>query len=461
MTSDELTWLPAWRIREMIGDKEVSASEVVDHFLSRIDEFDPTLKAFKHLDADGARQQAKEADQAVDRGDHLGPLHGIPISVKEHIAVAGLPVLMLGGSGPDRTARFDDLGIARLREAGAIIVGTNTMMGTSPPGPGQFNWEREARNPWDPSRAPGWSSSGGAATAAARLLPITIGSDGGGSTRLPAAYSGVVGVHPTAGLVPTYNPAVQMRRNPTGTIGPLARDVTDAAITLQAMAGPDGRDFDCIQGPPDDYLARIDEGIDGLRLAWTDDYGFAQMYAFEESPRVIAAVRAATLPVVTGLGATVHTTETAWEDFFPGLITNYLFGGPTGTSERPDRQSWIDAMELRNRNWSKFRSLFAESDLLLSPTTQLLAPTIEDWAARWSGTGPVPFPHGTFAPHYTSHTHMFNWLGFPAVSVPCGSLDGLPVGLQVVGWPGSEATIFRFAQAYAKANPRTERPPVS
>jgi Asp-tRNA(Asn)/Glu-tRNA(Gln) amidotransferase A subunit family amidase len=462
MTSEELTWLPAWRIREMIGDKEVSASEVVDHFLSRIDEFDPTLKAFKHLDADGARQQAKEADQAVDRGDHLGPLHGIPISVKEHIAVAGLPVLMLGGSGPDRTARFDDLGIARLREAGAIIVGTNTMMGTSPPGPGQFNWEREARNPWDPSRAPGWSSSGGAATAAARLLPITIGSDGGGSTRLPAAYSGVVGVHPTAGLVPTYNPAVQMRRNPTGTIGPLARDVTDAAITLQAMAGPDGRDFDCIQGPPGDYLARIDEGIDGLRLAWTDDYGFAQMYAFEESPRVIAAVRAATLPVVTGLGATVHTTETAWEDFFPGLITNYLFGGgPTGTSERPDRQSWIDAMELRNRNWSKFRSLFAECDLLLSPTTQLLAPTIEDWAARWSGTGPVPFPHGTFAPHYTSHTHMFNWLGFPAVSVPCGSLDGLPVGLQVVGWPGSEATIFRFAQAYAKANPRTERPPIS
>jgi aspartyl-tRNA(Asn)/glutamyl-tRNA(Gln) amidotransferase subunit A len=272
----------------------------------------------------------------------------------------------------------------------------------------------------------------------------------------------VVGVHPTAGLVPTYNPAVQMRRNPTGTIGPLARDVTDAAITLQAMAGPDGRDFDCIQGPPGDYLARIDEGIDGLRLAWTDDYGFAQMYAFEESPRVIAAVRAATLPVVTGLGATVHTTETAWEDFFPGLITNYLFGGgPTGTSERPDRQSWIDAMELRNRNWSKFRSLFAESDLLLSPTTQLLAPTIEDWAARWSGTGPVPFPHGTFAPHYTSHTHMFNWLGFPAVNVPCGSLDGLPVGLQVVGWPGSEATIFRFAQAYAKANPRTERPPIS
>jgi aspartyl-tRNA(Asn)/glutamyl-tRNA(Gln) amidotransferase subunit A len=463
MTSDDLTWLPAWRIREMVGGKEVSATEVVEHFLSRIEEFNPTLKAFKHVDAEGARQQAKEADQAVDRGDQLGPLHGIPISVKEHIAVAGLPVMSLGGSGADRTARFDDLGVARLRDAGAIIVGTNTMMGTSSPGPGQFNWEREARNPWDPSRAPGWSSSGGAATAAARLLPIAIGSDGGGSTRLPGAYSGVVGVHPSAGLVPTYYPSLQVRRDPTGTIGPLARDVTDAAITLQAMAGPDGRDFDCIQSPPGDYLARIDEGIEGIRLAWTDDYGFAQMYAFEESPRVIAAVRSATLPVVSGLGATVHTTDMVWEDFWPGYTTtNYLFGGgPTGTAQRPERQRWIDAMELRNRNWSKFRSLFADHELLLSPTSQLLAPTIEDWAARWSGTGPVPFPHGTFAPHYTSHTHMFNWLGFPAVNVPCGSIDGLPVGLQVVGWPGSESTIFRFAQAYAKANPRTERPPIS
>ncbi|HUZ09201.1 MAG TPA: amidase [Acidimicrobiales bacterium] len=460
--ADELTWLPAWRIRKLVVSGDVSAVEVTDHFLGRIEELDPVLRAFKHVDAVGAREQARQADEATRLGEDLGPLHGIPISVKEHIAVAGMPIMALG-VGPDRTARFDDLGVARLRSAGAVIVGTNTMMGTSAPGPGQFNWDREARNPWDPARAPGWSSSGGAATAAARLLPIAIGSDGGGSTRLPGAYSGVFAVHPTAGLVPSYNPAAQVRMNPTGTIGPMARDVTDAAITLQAMAGPDGRDFDCMQATPPDYLSRLDDGVEGLRLAWTDDYGFTPMYAFEESPRVITAIRETTVPVVRSLGAVVQTADAVWEDFWPGYVTtNFLFGGgPTGSVQRPGRQQWIDAMELRGRNWATFRALFADHDLLLSPTSQLLAPTIEDWAARWGGNGPVPFPHGTFAPHYTSHTHMFNWLGFPAVNVPVGFVDGLPVGLQVVGWPGSEDTILRFAQAFLRANPREEHPAVS
>lgn len=459
--NDELTWMPAWRIRELIVKREISALEVLGHFLARIEEFDPVLKAFKHLDADGARQQAKIAD-ARGNGDP-GPLHGIPISVKEHIAVAGTPVMALLGDGSERKARSDDLAVARLRSAGAIIVGTNTMMGTSAPGPFQFNWDREARNPWDASRAPGWSSSGSAATAAARLLPIAIGSDGGGSTRLPGAYSGVIGMHPTAGLVPSYNPSLRVRMNPTVTVGPLARDVTDVAVTLQAMSGPDGRDFDCVQTPPPDMLSHLDDGVAGFRLTWTDDYGFAGMYAFDESPRVITAVREATLPVVRTLGAVVEEVRGDWEDFWPGYVTGqFLFGGgPTGTLERPDRETWSNAMESRGRNWSAFRELFDRSDLLLSPTSQLVAPTIEEWAEWWSGTGPVPFPHGTFAPHYTSHTHMFNWLGFPAASVPCGFVSGLPIGLQVVAWPGSEDKILRFAQAFLSSSPREEHPTVS
>ncbi|MGD9797918.1 MAG: amidase [Acidimicrobiia bacterium] len=460
--SDELTWAPAWQIRERIAKGELSAVEVLDHFLGRIEEHDPVLKAFRHVDHEGARAQAAAADAAVKRGDELGSLHGIPISVKEHIAVAGLPVMMVGAAGgADRKARNDDLGIARLRDAGAVIVGTNTMMGTQAPAPGQYNWEAEARNPWDPTRAPGWSSSGGAATAAARLLPIAIGSDGGGSTRLPGAYSGVIGVHPTAGLVPSFNYSVKMRRNPTGTIAPLARDSVDAAITMQAMAGPDGRDFDCIQTDPPDYLAHLDDGIEGMRLAWTDDYGFASMYAFDESPRVIAAVRDAARGL-TALGATLEPTGETWEDFFPGLAgTSFLFAPPSVASPMPETAAWVAAIDVRDRNWRTFREVLRTHDVLVSPTTQLLAPTIEDWAARWAGDGPVPFPHGTFAPHYTSHTHMFNWLGFPALSVPCGFVDGLPVGLQLVGWPGSEDTLFRVAHAFLKANPRDERPPVS
>ena len=446
--NDELTWMPAWRLRELMAKRDVSALEVTDHFLGRIEELNPVLKAFKHVDAKGARQQASHADAQL--GGASGPLHGIPISVKEHIAVADMPLMALFGDGTEHIASHDDLAVTRLRSAGAIIVGTNTMMGTSAPGPFQFNWEHEARNPWDPSRAPGWSSSGGAATAAARLLPIAIGSDGGGSTRLPGAYSGVIGMHPTAGMVPIYNPGLPVRMNPTVSLGPLARDVTDIALTLQAMSGPDGRDFDCLQTPPPDMLSHLDDGITEFRLAWTDDYGFAEMYAFDESPRVIAAVREATLPTVHSVGAAIEEISTVWEDFWLGYVTSqFLFGGgPTGTMERPQRDAWIAAMESRGRNWETFSEVFAENDLLLSPTSQLLAPKIEDWAEWWSGTGPVSFPHGTFAPHYTSHTHMFNWLGFPAASLPCGFVDGLPIGLQVVGWPGSEDKILRFAQAF-------------
>jgi amidase/aspartyl-tRNA(Asn)/glutamyl-tRNA(Gln) amidotransferase subunit A len=205
--SEDLTWEPAWRLRERIGAKEISPSEVTEHFLGRIEEHDPTLHAFRVLNADGAREQAARADKAVLDGDELGPLHGIPLSVKEHVAVAGFP--LLGSGYPEKVSTRDSLGVERLRDAGAIVFGTNTMMytnGLRTDAEGKmvmaFDWDREARNPWDPTRVPGWSSSGGAAATAAGLIPLAIGTDGGGSTRLPAAYSGVVGLHPTTNLIP-------------------------------------------------------------------------------------------------------------------------------------------------------------------------------------------------------------------------------------------------------------------
>jgi Asp-tRNA(Asn)/Glu-tRNA(Gln) amidotransferase A subunit family amidase len=164
------------------------------------------------------------------------------------------------------------------------------------------------------------------------------------------------------------------------------------------------------------------------------------------------------------LGASLEPVDEVWEDFFPGIIaTGHLFRPmvPGPAPQRPSREAWTAAMDLRQRNWTRFRALFRDYDLLISPTTQLLPATMEDWAARWGGKGPRPFPHQAFAPHYTSHTHMFNWLGFPAVSVPAGFVDGLPVGLQIVGWPGSDAKVLRAAQAFSKAYPRPERPPIS
>jgi Asp-tRNA(Asn)/Glu-tRNA(Gln) amidotransferase A subunit family amidase len=464
--ADELTWMSASEMRVLIGKGEVSPVEITDHFLARIEEFNPTLKAFRSLDVAGARDQARRAEAAVRNGDELGSLHGIPVSVKEHIAVAGHPLMGVGF--PEPVSTRDALGVQRLRDAGAIMFGTNTMMytnGLREDANGQmimaFDWDAEARNPWDTTRVPGWSSSGGAAATVAGLIPLAIGTDGGGSTRLPAAYSGVFGLHPTTTLIPWADYDRPQVSPMMMSMGPLARHVGDAAIALQAMAGPDGRDFTCMQSEPPDYLAAIDAGVDGMRFAWTDDFGFTEMYAQAESPRVIAAVRTAAQKLA-GIGATVEPSTEAWEDFFPGFAAStYLY--PTGGARppRPTPEHWEAALDTRKRNYDRFRAVLADHELILSATTQLLPRTIEEWAEVWTTGGANFEPHGLFAPVYTSHTHRFNWLGFPAASVPCGFVDGLPVGLQLVGLPGNEATIFRVANAFQQAFPQPEHPPVS
>jgi Asp-tRNA(Asn)/Glu-tRNA(Gln) amidotransferase A subunit family amidase len=464
--ADELTWMPASEMRVLIGKGEVSPVEVTDHFLGRIEELNPTLKAFRSLDVASARDQAQRAEDAVRRGEELGLLHGIPVSVKEHIAVAGHPLMGVGFPEPISTR--DALGVQRLRDAGAVVFGTNTMMytnGLREDADGKmimaFDWDAEARNPWDTTRVPGWSSSGGAAATAARLIPLAIGTDGGGSTRLPAAYSGVFGLHPTTTLIPWADYDRPQVSPMMMSMGPLARHVGDAAIALQAMAGPDGRDFTCMQSDPPDYLATIDGGVDGMRFAWTDDFGFTEMYAQAESSRVIAAVRAAALGLAK-IGATVEPSDAAWEDFFPGFAAStYLY--PTGGARppRPAPEQWASALDTRKRNYDRFRAVLAGHDLLLSATTQLLPRTVEEWADAWTVGGSNFQPHGLFAPVYTSHTHMFNWLGFPAASVPCGFVDGLPIGLQLIGLPGDEVTILRVANAFQQSFPQLDHPPAS
>ena len=453
----DLSWTPAWRIAEMIREKTISPVEVTEHFLGRIETLNPSLHAFIYLDASGARAQAKAAEAAVMRGDALGPLHGVPTAVKDHIPVAGMPF----HEGPP--AKHTHFGVERLQTAGAIVLGGNSMM-TSGGGGGMkeagvfagFNWEAEALNPWNTAKVPGWSSSGGAASVAAGMIPFAIGSDGGGSTRLPAAYSGVIGVHPTGGLIPEVNYA--QPRPPAGlTVGPMTRDVRDAALVLQVMAGPDGRDPFSIQAEPGDYLAQLDAGLGGLRLAWTDDFGFASRYHPAEGPRVIAHVREQAL-ALAGRGARVEVTAEVWEDFWPGRMAQWQAYTPSPGLPVPNEEEMAAGFEVRGRNWDRFRRLFKSHDLVLSVTTPRVAMDIPEWEAAWTSAG-ATYPNGSFMGCYISHTELFNWMKFPAVSVPAGFVDGLPVGLQIAGPAGSEAAIFRVAQAFAAAFPQTKRPP--
>lgn len=462
--TSELHWLSAEALRAALVRRELSAAEVVEHFLARADALDPTLHVYAELDREGARAQARAADAALRAGERPGPLHGIPTAIKDHIAVAGLRGHQTGDA-PAPVAPADSFPVARLRAAGAIILGTNSMLGSGGGGAlagegifAPFNWEAEARSPWDTRRVPGWSSSGGAAAVAAGILPFAIGSDGGGSTRLPAAYCGVVGMHPTGGLIADVDYA--RPRPPAGiTVGPLAREVRDAALVTQVMAGPDGRDPFCIDDEPDDFLAHIEDGVVGMRLAWTDDFGFARRYAAAESERVIALGRAAAQRL-TGLGARVDETREVWDDIMPGRMAQWLAYYPTPGLALPPPEVMRAGFEARGRNWDRFRALFGTHDLILSVTSQRVTQPIAEWEAAWTSEGPS-YPGGSFLGSYCSHTDMFNWLRFPAISVPCGFVDGFPVGLQIAGPRGSEAKIFRAAQAFQAAFPQPERPPVS
>lgn len=463
--SEQITWLPAWRIRELIAKREISPVEVTEHFLGRIEEHDAKIKAFAYVDRAGALEQARRAEQAVRAGEDLGLLHGIPVSVKGHIFVRGLPSFDMGTLTNIAAAPRDDVQVERLRAAGAIVVGTNTLMGsgsdvaaaTAGDPRRMFNWDVEARNPWDTTRVPGWSSSGTAAAVAARLVPIGLGSDGGGSTRLPAAYSGVFGIVATPGRIPWIHPSSPTIAL-TASTGPMCRDVLDGALATQAMAGPDGRDFFSLHDEPDDYAAHIDDGVVGMRFAWSDDLGYASAYAGPESPRVIAAIREAAHGFGR-IGASVDTTGETWDDFWDGFqLINRVFGsGGRGVGQMPTPEEFWASMETRGRNVDRFTRLFEDYDALLTPTSQLTARTVENWNDCWTVNSPN-YPHGSFAGTYTSHVMLFNWLAMPAFSVPAGFVDGLPVGLQIVGKRGSEAKLFTIARAFQQFS-GDERPP--
>ncbi|MCA1307395.1 amidase [Microbacterium esteraromaticum] len=467
-TELDLTWMPAWRIRELIGDRVVTPTEVLEHFIARIEKLEPTLHAFYSLDFASARAQAAEADHAVEAGEPLGPLHGIPTAAMDGLFVEGMPNPMWHVDA----AGADDLGIERVRNAGAIFVGaTNTY---------HWNPTDRPRNPWNLDRDPGNSSRGSAVAVAAGMLPVAIGMDGAGSTRLPAAWSGLIGVHPSRGLVPTVDyehPSLTLANS----MGPMARDARDAALLLQVMAGPDGRDPICLTDTPLNYTEHLFDGVDGLHIAWTDDYGYSRPFWVDGTARLTSFARNRVF-ALADRGAVVEASSEVWEHHVPAMLTlGGVFAGagynpPIDVEELAERGARIDAVwgtpdgnadtfvmpalpqwdapyrmaaDSRKRNWDAFERVFESSDVLISTTTPMPPQTLRDWGM--SGR------HHTMA-GYSAHSGMYNHLGIPAVNVPIGFIDGLPVGVQVAARPGREDLILRVVQALQDAYPITERP---
>src|SRR5215207_3058797 len=272
----ELAFTPALEIAASIRRKELSPVEVVEAALGRIEQLNPTLNAFFEVLADDARGAARAAEAAVQRGDELGPLHGVPVGVKDQMNVTGAHVTFGTQLLKDYVATEDAPVVANLRRAGGIVVGMTTMP--------EFGWQGISwsplygmtHNPWNLERTTAGSSAGSGAAVAAGLVPIAIGSDGAGSIRMPASFCGIVGLKPTYGRVAMYPVSVSEL---VTHYGPMARTVRDTAALLQVMAGPDPRDPHSLPASDEDYLAACDGGVGGLRIAFSPDLGYAEVDA--------------------------------------------------------------------------------------------------------------------------------------------------------------------------------------
>ncbi len=471
---DDMIWNSAWRTRENIVAGTVSAVETIETALNRLAAVEPELHAFRRICADQARDAALKADAMVRNGASLGPLHGVPVALKDEPWVSGMPAT--GGSllFEDFIPKEDGTLAARLRAAGAIIIGMTNV-------PEFYTWSRTANrlgpetvNPWDTRRSPGASSGGTGAAIAAGVAPLGIGSDGGGSIRIPSAACGLVGLFPTPGRIPDTGSFSYAR---VGSMGPMARDVRDLAIAMDVLSGPDGRDPRPSPAPRE-YAATLNDGIAGMRFLWSPDYGHIDVDS------AVAAQVGATAARLAEAGATVEAApfsiDASWPWFIDYLRGEVIYGNVPScftndpafvarclapenftrlaeynqiglTTPPPSQDAYEAAVSWVAELGRKMDALFETYDAILSPTLPVIAPILPDGLAD-------PYPTFCCGTYYTA---IANLLMLPALSFPAGLVDGMPVGLQIMGRHGREDQILRVARALEQIQPFTVHPALS
>jgi len=473
--ADDLIYLSALELVRRYRDGEISPVEVAAAVLARIDDVDQTLNAFRLVDAERALDQARESEARWRRGEPKGLIDGVPTSVKDLILTRGWPTLR-GSPAIDPAGPWDqDAPVtARLREHGAVLLGKTTTP--------EFGWKGVTdspltgitRNPWDPDKTPGGSSGGAAAAAAAGMGALHVGTDGGGSIRIPAGFTGIFGLKPSFGRVPAYP------LSPFGTVshvGPMARTAAEAALMLSVISGPDARDWYALPPEGVDYVGETETGIAGLKVAFSADLGFARVDS------EVAQLVARAAEQFSELGAHVEPVDPGFDDPTPVFdvlwkvgVFNALKGYSEAVRGRMDPglqqtfdagramplQDYLDAGNWRQDLGSHMRAFHQRHDLLLTPSLAVPAFDVgveappdraeahdaQGWT-RWLSWTPFSYP--------------FNMTQQPACSVPCGfTRAGLPVGLQIVGPMFDDRLVLRAARAYEAANPiwPTARPPL-
>lgn len=420
--------------------RELSPVTYLEYVLSTIETHNPVINAFFFLDANGARKQAKQAERRWLKGTPMGALDGIPFAVKDNISSRGMPS-PLGLKAKQTMERSSDDApvVARLREAGGILVGKNTQPELACVTSVVSGLYGIGRNPWDVSRTPGGSSGGCAAAVAADMVPLTIGGDSGGSVRIPAAYSGVVGFKPSFGRVPR-SPPVQS----AAVHGPMTRTAADLALVMNQITRPDGSDVNSLPYDGADYTRALDANVTGKRIAVSDWFG----YGTRTNPRVSTAFRNA-VQCFSKLGAEVCPVapffgHDPYEELAPMIAAGlrHLALAATGgvlQSLVPEIRRWAEqggtvSVEEFINGESAALDVVTRISAALEDFDYLVTPTVPTVAYEAERCFPRDTPLGRFG-HTMSHfpfTWPFNFSGQPAISIPCGFAEKMPVGLQIV-----------------------------
>ncbi|MSP83118.1 MAG: amidase [Alphaproteobacteria bacterium] len=466
MNPTELCFAPAHVLAGMIRRKEVSPREVVGAVLDRVAALEPKLNAFATLTADAARAAAVRAEAAVMAGETLGPLHGVPFTIKDLMETAGVPTergtLMLKGNVP----KTDAPTVERMKRAGGIMLGKTT---TS-----EYGWTGVSRspltgithNPWRHGFNAGASSAGAGVAAAAGYGPLHQGSDGAGSIRIPAHFCGVFGLKPTFGRIPNWPVP---NNDQVSHMGPMTRTVADSALMLKVIAGPHPWDHTSLEAPPEDYPAKLGAGIRGLRVAYSPDLGHARVdpevaSLVEGAARAFADFGCAVEDAATPFGPDgPEIVRFLWPGHIQGLAKNLpewearMDPGLVACIRAGMGRSQSDYLDMRYRKLryvEQVHRFFESWDLLLTPSVSVAAfPAERLQPAHWP-----QHPWDWIA--WAEFSYPFNFSGNPAASIPCGfTSDGLSVGLQIVGRRFADTTVLQAAAAFEAARPWADRRP--
>jgi aspartyl-tRNA(Asn)/glutamyl-tRNA(Gln) amidotransferase subunit A len=464
MADLELCYMSAVEARNRIRDRVLSPVDLAKASIQRIEELNPKLNAYCTV-ADGVMKEAREAERTVMKGEELGPLHGVPVSIKDLFLTKGLKTTF----GSRIYERFvpteDEIVVERLKAAGAIVLGKTTTSEFGHKAVTDSPLLSVTRNPWNAELTPGGSSCGGAVSVSCGMGPLAIGSNAGGSIRAPPSFCGIFGLKPSRGRVPLYpvSPGWKTLTHALVHLGPLARTVEDAALAMEAIAGPDNRDPLTLSMDKDSFLEELTAGIRGLKVAWCPNHGNTIV-----DKQVLTITQEAALRF-SELGCTVEEVRLEFSPIHEAYTAVFAASCAAALDERVEE--WKDRLDrglvrlteiglemkasdcVGARNqwyhlWETLRTVFQQYDLLLTPTLPLPSfPTGVDWPGEINGREVPPLA-------FLAFTYPFNITGQPAATVPCGSSeDNLPGGLQIIGCHFHDGTALRATAAFEEAFP--------